>query len=109
MRIPKLKKKISAYILGEEGKISKQSMMALGSLLGTAAVGEIVSALPTNCPPTGTPDCPGAPASMTATKSQSGGMCTTNCYHANSLAAQYDSNNFDVRVQHGNCIDHCSY
>jgi len=42
-KIPQIKKKISAYVLGEEGKISKQSIMTLGAFLGAAALGGILS------------------------------------------------------------------
>lgn len=32
-KIPKLKKKISAFLVGEEGKISKNSLLKIGSVL----------------------------------------------------------------------------
>ena len=43
-KIPNIKKKISSYVLGEEGKISKQSLITLGAVLGTAALGGMLSA-----------------------------------------------------------------
>lgn len=42
--IPKLKKKMSNYLLSEEGKISKQSLLAMGTFLGGAAIGLSLSA-----------------------------------------------------------------
>ncbi|MFH0979242.1 MAG: hypothetical protein V1837_08160 [Candidatus Woesearchaeota archaeon] len=36
---PKFKKNISGFLLSEEGKISKQSMLALGSFVSAAIIG----------------------------------------------------------------------
>lgn len=36
--LPSLKKKISSYLKSEKGKISKQSMLTVGSVIGTAAI-----------------------------------------------------------------------
>ena len=36
--IPPIKKNISSFLLGEEGKISKQSLIKIGAFLGTAAI-----------------------------------------------------------------------
>jgi hypothetical protein len=41
MRIPKLQKKIGAFLMGEEGKISKKKLMTTGLIL-SAAVGMIL-------------------------------------------------------------------
>jgi len=41
--LPKLKKNISAFAKGESGKISKQSMLTVGSIVGGAAVGVAIS------------------------------------------------------------------
>jgi hypothetical protein len=37
MQFPKLKKKVNAFLLGEEGKISKNSILCVGSFLAGAA------------------------------------------------------------------------
>ena len=42
-KIPKIKKKISHYLLSEEGKISKQSLLTIGSILGGAILGAVAS------------------------------------------------------------------
>ena len=42
--IPKIKKKINAFLVGEEGKISKQSLLKVGAMLGGAALGTVLSA-----------------------------------------------------------------
>ena len=41
--IPKIKKKVTSFLLSEEGKISKQSMLAMGSFLTSVAVGSILA------------------------------------------------------------------
>jgi len=42
--IPKIKKKISSYVMGEQGRISKQSLLAIGTIIGGAALsGSLVS------------------------------------------------------------------
>jgi len=42
MKIPKIKKKINAFLVGEEGKISKKKLMKTGLIL-SAAIGAIIS------------------------------------------------------------------
>ena len=41
-KIPAVKKKIASYILGEDGKISKQALIKVGAILGTAALSSIL-------------------------------------------------------------------
>lgn len=41
--ISQIKKRVSSYILSEEGKISKHSIILLGSLLTGASLGAILS------------------------------------------------------------------
>jgi hypothetical protein len=41
-KIPKIKKKISSYLLSEEGKISKQALLTMGAFLGGAAIGTLI-------------------------------------------------------------------
>jgi len=43
MQLPKLKKRISDFVLSEEGKISKHSLVAMGAFLGSAAMGTLVA------------------------------------------------------------------
>jgi len=40
---PKIKKKIKAFLSKEEGKISKQSLLKVGTVLGAIALGSIVA------------------------------------------------------------------
>jgi len=37
--MPKLKKKISSYLLEEDGRITKQSLLSLGAIVTGAAIG----------------------------------------------------------------------
>ncbi|MBU4502794.1 MAG: hypothetical protein KKA79_09435 [Nanoarchaeota archaeon] len=41
---PKVKKKIKSFLLSEEGKISKQSLLSLGSFVSAAVVGGVLAA-----------------------------------------------------------------
>jgi hypothetical protein len=43
MGLPQIKKKISSFINDEEGKISKQSLFALGTFIGSAAIASVLS------------------------------------------------------------------
>lgn len=43
-KIPRIKKKVSTYIRSEEGRISKQSLVSIGALLGGAAIAGILAA-----------------------------------------------------------------
>jgi hypothetical protein len=44
MRLPKIKKKVNAFLVGEEGKISKKSLLKVGAVLSTIALGSALSA-----------------------------------------------------------------
>ena len=44
MDIPKIKKKVNAFLVGEEGKISKESLIKTGAVLTMFALGSIKSA-----------------------------------------------------------------
>ena len=41
--IPKIKKKLNSFVKGEKGKISKQSMLTVGSIVGGAALGAAIA------------------------------------------------------------------
>ena len=42
--IPKIKKKINAFLIGEEGKISKESLLKTGMVITAFAVGSAIAA-----------------------------------------------------------------
>ena len=42
--IPIIKKKVNAFLVGEEGKISKESIMKVGLILGASAIGTAIAA-----------------------------------------------------------------
>jgi hypothetical protein len=42
MKIPQVKKKISSFLLDEDGKISKQSILTLGSIMSVAVIGGVL-------------------------------------------------------------------
>jgi len=42
-KIPKLKKKVNAFLVGEEGKISKQSLLKAGTILGAISLSSIMA------------------------------------------------------------------
>lgn len=44
IEIPRIKKRINAFLVGEEGKISKQSLLAIGTALGTVALSNAAKA-----------------------------------------------------------------
>ena len=43
LEIPKIKKKVNAFLVGEEGKISKQSLLKAGAILGAIALGSVIA------------------------------------------------------------------
>jgi len=43
LKIPEIKKEISAFLVGEEGKISKQSLLKAGAVLGGIALASSIS------------------------------------------------------------------
>ncbi len=40
---PKVKKRITSFLLSEEGKVSKQSLLSLGSFLSAAVIGGVLA------------------------------------------------------------------
>src|SRR3989338_10366407 len=53
---PKIKKKITSFLTSEEGKLSKESLIATGTFLAASAVGALLSAkdAAADCGPAGT-------------------------------------------------------
>lgn len=45
MDLPKIKKSIKSYLKNEDGKISKQALIAMGAFLGTSAIAGIKDAV----------------------------------------------------------------
>jgi hypothetical protein len=43
MKLPKIKKSIKDYASSEDGKISKQSIIAMGAFIGSAAISGILN------------------------------------------------------------------
>lgn len=43
MQIPEIRKKITSFLLSEEGKISKQSLLSLGSFLSAVVIGGVLA------------------------------------------------------------------
>lgn len=73
-KLPKLKKKISNYLLSEEGKISKQALLTMGAFLGGAALGSVHSI----------PEAGAASHDNSLELSYSGGAATASHYHHSS-------------------------
>jgi len=44
--LPKIKKRINAFLVGEEGKISKQALITTGAFIGAAVFSTIISSKP---------------------------------------------------------------
>lgn len=42
--LPELKKRITSFLVGENGKISKQSLLSIGSFLGTGLLASVLVA-----------------------------------------------------------------
>jgi hypothetical protein len=71
MDLPQVKRRISDFIAGEEGKISKQSLLTMGAFIGSASAAALLVAPaahgqehasgPETPPPPPPPTCPGNP------------------------------------------------
>ena len=110
-KIPVFKKKVNAFLTSEEGKITKQSMLIAGGILGTVAAGSIASkfakagdwSLPDE--PLTSNDCgDGSPGQR--------GVC--NYYsHKNSADYDYAGGNLDIahnhHYNHGSHASHASH
>jgi len=76
-KIPKIKKKLSNYLMSEEGKISKQALLTTGAFLAGATLGALSSTQEVNAVDTTTHD-------NSLSLSYSGGTATaTHTHHAN--------------------------
>ncbi|MBW2979908.1 hypothetical protein KY360_00645 [Candidatus Woesearchaeota archaeon] len=105
MKIPQLKKKVNAFLIGEEGKISKESLLKVGALLSGAALGIALASKK-------------AYANHVSHSQASDGACTTaaddcvpdttvicngNTYHGNSLTVYTTPSS--VNAEHAHCIE----
>jgi hypothetical protein len=45
--LPRFRKKVSSYLCGETGTITKRSILAIGAFVGSATVSGILSSMPT--------------------------------------------------------------
>ena len=63
--LPKLKRRLVAFIKKENGKISKQSMATMGTIIGTAAIGGVMAAKSVKAGSTTLTVYPGTVASAT--------------------------------------------
>jgi hypothetical protein len=79
--IPKIKKEVNAFLVGEEGKITKKSLLTAGAFLGAISVG---SALLSN----------GASAAYS---------------HVNSLTSTFDPSTNTLTGSHGHHGSHSSH
>jgi len=102
MKIFDIKEKIGAFLLKEDGKISKKSILKAGIILGAFALSAGIASSGTSVNGNYNGDCPGVDARRHA--SPQGGEAIY--YHTN---AAHD-NNVDVRNSFGKLTfdhDHC--
>ncbi len=83
-KLPKLKKKLSAYILGEDGKIPKQALLAMGAFLGSGVLSSLLM-------------------------SQGANAQTSVVHSTNTLTVYYDSGNGYATATHTHHASHASY
>ena len=76
--LPKIKTKITSFLVGEEGKISKQSLLSLGSFISAAVIGGILATKEAAAQPTNDLTVSYADGTATGTHAHhsSGGGCT---------------------------------
>ena len=79
--VPEIKKKVNAFLLGEQGKMSKDSIIKAGLLVGAFAVGVAINAKKTEAP----------------------------VNHSNSLSASYDSGTGAASANHSHHASHSSH
>ena len=73
--LPKIKKRITSFLLSEEGKISKQALLTTGAFLAGATIGAVSSVQEVEA---------GTSHSNSLSLSYSGGTATaTHTHHAN--------------------------
>lgn len=80
-KIPKLKKKINAFLTKEDGKISKENLVKTGVLLGAVSLGSVLAAKNT----------------------------AAAVIHSNSLGVSYDSAGSTATGTHGHHASHSSH
>lgn len=76
INFPKIKKKVNAFLVGEEGKISKESLIKAGTVIGFIGLGAALSSQKISAE-----------------------------LHSNNLFLEYDTTQHTVRSTHVNNID----
>lgn len=82
VKAPKIKKKLSAYIMGEDGRIPKQVLLAMGAFLGSSVLSSI----------------------LLSTDVQAGTI-----YHGNTLTVNYTPASGLASATHSHHASHSSY
>jgi hypothetical protein len=91
-KLPKLKKKITAFLTKEEGKISKKAIITVGTLIATIAASNLVVAGHANVHSNlYDPNCPGVVAPVDGSA------------HSNTLNLNYESDT--AKGTHNHCIE----
>ena len=93
MDIPQIKKRIGAFLLGEEGKISKQSLLKTGIVIGSLAVATTLAAKSTLA------HSNHYNSQCVVCDATSGETC-----HVNNMATAYS--NPTLTGQHNQCVEH---
>jgi hypothetical protein len=103
MVFPQIKKRISDFLCGEEGRISKQSLISVGAYLSSGVIASTIMAKAVEAQTvvacTGNPDddrenCPGSP----------GEGCPVLKQDISQINA-YDANGFQIVFGNGKCSD----
>ena len=58
-KLPKLKKKITSFLIKEDGKINKENLIKTGSMVAIIALGATIGAKPVSSHASCNPDCSG--------------------------------------------------
>jgi len=128
VNLPKIKKKVSSFIRSEEGKISKQSLLAMGAFLGTAAFSFLALAKAAKAGFGGGPcdDCgpfcgsnagefgrgpiSSAVGEYACTAPNALVCCTDDAiFHGNTITFYYDADENKAVAGHGHELKHNSY
>lgn len=82
MTLPMIKKKISSFLIGEEGQISKKSLIGLGIVLSGVAIktASATCACPSDCPAVCNPEaCPCPSDCASVCNPEACGACDCAC------------------------------
>lgn len=102
-KLPRLRRKLTQFLAGEDGKISKENLMKMGIMVSSYSIGSAVVADSVQGHADCTSECPDGSA-----PSDGKNVDKHNNYHGNDVSDfTYSQGSSEVSITHDHCVHDC--